>query len=235
MVVNISSFEMQSIFHRLSVENAIQLSAALTDNISYFNILSATALAHFLSQTGHESMEFSKTRENLNYSEAGLVKTWNKRFSLKEVKGKLLAKDYAHNPELIANAVYARKGMGNTEAGDGWKFRGRGFIQLTGKLNYEAFVSFYKATYNKEIDLMNNPDLVATDFNLAIISSLWFFKTNVITQTNIDTASVERVTQIVNNGQIGVEERKKYFDRAIQAFSIYDLPNRAVTTTANTV
>jgi putative chitinase len=188
-----------------------------------FGINTEFSLAHFLSQAGHESGRFRVTEENLKYSAKQLVKLWPKKFSAAETKGKVLASDYAYHPELIANYIYAKKTLGNVPGtSDGWNFRGRGFIQLTGKANYKAFEHFYNNTYPVAIDLMAYPDQLADDFNLAMISALWYFKTRVMDKTNIQSATVEKVTQLVNGGQNGINDRKILFTKALNNLkSIY--------------
>lgn len=218
MLLSVTGYHLQYVFTKLDSARALSIASSLFANLARFKITSETAVSHFLSQAGHESNAFKATTENLNYKSEQLVKTWPSRFSEKETKGKLLAGDYEKKPEKIANTVYAGR-IGNTNAGDGWKYRGRGFIQLTGKSNYQAFADFYKKTYTPDIKLMDNPDLLATDVDVAMISALWFFQERVLNKTNIEAATVEKVTSLVNGGQIGIEERKKYYYRAMQVFS----------------
>ena len=126
--------------------------AQIPDTAAKFNITNNLRLAHFLAQCGHESGGFRATQENLNYSADGLQKIFGKYFPGN------LEESYSRNPEKIANRVYAsRMGNGAEASGDGWKFRGRGALQLTGKENYKAF-----SDYLKKPEIMTNPDLVAT-------------------------------------------------------------------------
>src|SRR5574343_1654465 len=137
----------------------------IPDVISKFQINTPLRLAHFLSQCSHESGNFKAVSENLNYSVDGLKKIFGKYFPGD------LANQYAKNPEKIASRVYgSRMGNGDESTKEGYKFRGRGFIQLTGKANYIAF--------GKSIneDLTTNPDKVATDYPL--LSAAWFFTKN---------------------------------------------------------
>jgi len=165
-----------------------------------FNINSTLRLAHFLAQCGHESGGFKAVSENLNYSADGLKKIFGKYFP-----GDTSA--YARNPEKIASKVYAnRMGNGDEASRDGWKFRGRGYIQLTGKANYEKFTKFIGE------DCISNPDLVATKYPLA--SAAFFFDSNklwAICDRGSDDASVTAVTKRVNGGTIGLADRIKHF------------------------
>jgi putative chitinase len=164
-----------------------------------FKINTSLRLAHFLSQCSHESGGFKVFQENLNYSVDGLKKIFGKYFPGN------LAESYAKNPQKIANKVYGnRMKNGNEASGDGWKFHGRGFIQLTGRENYEAF--------GKSIneDVTTNPDLVATKYPL--LSAAWFFQRCLPKCTDASDASVIAVTKCVNGGTIGLEDRKKHFN-----------------------
>lgn len=159
-------------------------------------------LAHFLAQCSHESDNFRLVRENLNYSSEGLKTTFKKYFPTEA-----LAIAYARQPEKIANRVYAnRMGNGDEASGDGWKFRGRGFIQLTGKDNYKAFGDFIKE------DLLNNPDLVATKYPLT--SAIFFFNNKKIwdiCDKGDSDAVVTEVTEKVNGGKNGLQDRLNKF------------------------
>jgi putative chitinase len=175
--------------------------AQIPDTAAKFNITNTLRLAHFLAQCGHESAGFKAVSENLNYSADGLVKIFGKYFNATTAAGS------ARNPEKIANKVYSsRMGNGNEASGDGWKHRGRGYIQLTGKDNYKAF----DATV--EDDILANPDLVATKYPLA--SAAFFFNKNglwSICDRGADDATVTAVTKRVNGGTIGLADRIKHF------------------------
>jgi putative chitinase len=178
--------------------------AQIPDTAAKFNITNPLRLAHFLSQCGHESAGFKAVSENLNYSTDGLNKIFPKYFK----NAGRDAAGYARNPEKIANVVYAsRMGNGNTDSGEGWKFRGRGYIQLTGKDNYTAF--------DKSVDdnILDNPDLVSTKYPL--MSAAWFFDKNrlwSICDKGSDEATVTAVTKRVNGGTIGLADRLKHFN-----------------------
>lgn len=166
-----------------------------------FAINTPLRLAHFLAQCGHESGGFKAVQENLNYSADGLKKIFPKYFPGN------LAESYARNPEKIASKVYGgRMGNGGEETKEGFKFRGRGYIQLTGKDNYTAFA---KAIGE---DTVSNPDLVASKYPLA--SAAWFFSKNglnAIADRGADDATVTTVTKRVNGGTIGLADRIKHF------------------------
>lgn len=155
--------------------------------------------AHFFGQCAHESGNFKAFSENLNYSADGLTKIFKKYFpTLASTAG------YARVPEKIANKVYAnRMGNGPESSGDGWRYRGRGPIQLTGKDNYTAF-----ATAVGRPDILSNPDIVAGE--LAFESALWFFSKNgllAIADKGTDTATITTISKRVNGGTHGLDDR----------------------------
>ena len=162
--------------------------------------LSPDRAAHFFAQTAHESGGFTAFSENLNYGAAGLRSIFRKYFGTDA-----LAKAYERQPQKIANRVYAsRMGNGDEASGDGWKFRGRGALQLTGKSNYQAF-----ADYIDRPDVMTNPDLVAGE--LCFESALWFFDKNKLWSicdqgTNDD--AILALTRRINGGTHGLDDRK---------------------------
>jgi putative chitinase len=167
-----------------------------------FEINTPLRLAHFLAQCGHESGGFKVVSENLNYGAAGLQSIFKKYFTAES------AKEYQRKPEKIANIVYAnRMGNGNQASGEGYKFRGRGFIQLTGKENYTSFDKVV------EDDIIANPELVATKYPL--LSAAWFFHKNglhKIADEGATDAVVTKVTKRVNGGTIGLPDRIKHFN-----------------------
>ena len=175
--------------------------AQIPETAKKFNITSNLRLAHFLAQCGHESGNFKAVSENLNYSADGLKKFFGKYFPGN------LNESYARKPEKIAARVYAsRMGNGDEASGEGFKFRGRGYIQLTGKNNYTNFSKFIGE------DCVANPDLVATKYPLA--SAGFFFDSNklwAICDRGSDDATVTAVTRRVNGGTIGLADRIKHF------------------------
>jgi putative chitinase len=168
-----------------------------------FGVNTPLRLSHFLAQCGHESGGFRVTQENLNYSAKGLQGIFKKYFP-----SEALALDYAKKPQKIANRVYGgRMGNGNEASGDGFKFRGRGYIQLTGRDNYKAFDDAV------EDAIIENPDLVATKYPLA--SAAWFWNRNKLNQLADKGNAPEVVTMItkrVNGGTIGLADRQKHFN-----------------------
>jgi putative chitinase len=174
-----------------------------------FYKLTPIRAAHFFGQTAHETGGFKAFSENLNYSADGLNKIFPKYFR----NAGRDAKSFARNPERIANIVYAsRMGNGNEASGDGWKFRGRGALQLTGKDNYKAF-----SDYLKNPEIMVNPDLVATTFSFE--SAMFFFDKNKlwsICDQGINDNAILALTRRINGGTHGLADRnektKQYFN-----------------------
>ena len=173
-----------------------------------FYKMSPVRAAHFFGQTAHESGHFKVFSENLNYSASGLLKVFPKYF-----KTMAEAQAYERKPEMIANRVYgSRMGNGAEASGEGFKFRGRGALQLTGKENYTNFSKFL----NKP-EIMTNPDLVANEY--AFESAIYFFERNglwAICDKGVDDATITLVTKRINGGTIGLDERKiltkKYYE-----------------------
>ena len=176
--------------------------AQIPDTAAKFQINTPLRLAHFLAQCGHESGGFRLTKENLNYSAKGLMGIFKKYFPTEA-----LANAYARQPAKIANKVYGnRMGNGPESSGEGAKFCGRGYIQLTGKENYTAF--------GKSIneDICSNPDKVASSY--ALLSAAWFFSKNGLHKIADEGASdtvVTKITKRVNGGTIGLADRIKHF------------------------
>ena len=172
-----------------------------------FYKLTPIRASHFFAQTSHETGGFKLFSENLNYSADGLQNIFGKYFpgNLEEL--------YARNPEKIANRVYAnRMGNGDEKSGDGWKFRGRGALQLTGKSNYEAF-----AEYLNKLEIITNPDLVATTYSFE--SAMFFFDSNKlwsICDRGITDSAILSLTKRINGGTHGLADRsektKKYYE-----------------------
>ena len=181
----------------------VQVLAEINVLVEKFNLNSGLRLSHFLAQCAHESGNFKVLNENLNYSAEGLLKIFPKYF-----KDKATADAYARKPEKIANRVYAsRMGNGDEASGDGYTFRGRGFIQLTGKSNYQAFSDFIKE------DCVANPDLVATKYPLT--SAAFFFDKNKLWDICDKGATPEVVTLVtkrVNGGTHGLDDRLNKFN-----------------------
>jgi putative chitinase len=173
----------------------------IPDTATKFGITNPLRLAHFLAQCGHESGGFKAVNENLNYGAKGLLGTFPKYFNA------TTAAQYERKPEMIASKVYGgRMGNGPESTKEGYKFRGRGYIQLTGKDNYTAFDKFV------DDDILGNPDLVATKYPL--MSAAWFFDKNglwAVCDKGATTEVVTSVTKRVNGGVIGLADRIKHF------------------------
>jgi len=181
--------------------------------ISKFKIDSTLRLCHFLSQCAHESGNFSVTKESLNYKEERLLEIFKHDFDANKdrvlsVAEKLKAKELANNPEKIANFVYANQnGNGNEASGDGYKFCGRGYIQLTGRSNYVDFGKFIG------IDLTQTPAIVATDY--ALLSAAFFFQKNglwSICDLGSDTDTITKLSIKINGGKNGLPDRIERFN-----------------------
>jgi putative chitinase len=164
--------------------------------------------SHFFAQTAHESGNFKAFSENLNYGASGLLGIFKKYFPTEA-----LAKQYERKPEMIANKVYAsRMGNGDETSGDGYRFRGRGALQLTGKDNYKAF-----SDYLKKPEIMTNPDLVATEFSFE--SAVFFFDKNKlwdICDKGVSKDTILALTKRINGGTHGLVDREektfKYYE-----------------------
>lgn len=168
------------------------------------NINTSLRLAHFFAQLEHES-NLKPISENLNYSSSGLIRIFRKYFT------DLEAIQFQRQPERIANRVYAnRMGNSNEDSGDGWKYRGRGFIQITGKNNY---VRLSKAT---NIDFVKNPDLLLTEEN-SMISAIWFWTTNKLNGL-ADKDDILNLTKRINGGTNGLIHRKQLLNKYKKLF-----------------
>ena len=184
---------------------------AMAEHLVANQINTTLRLAAFVSQCGHESGGWRVFEENLNYSQQGLRSVFKKYFPTDE-----LAAEYARKPQQIASRVYAnRMGNGSEESGDGWKYRGRGIIQLTGKANYERFSH---QQFGDHKMLATNPDLLKTDKNISLLSALWFWNQGNI-NIEADKGDIKRMTQKINGGQNGLAERIELYNHAMQVLS----------------
>lgn len=182
-----------------------QLNTALASLVDETGFSTIKRQAAFIAQCGHESGSFTILTENLNYSAEGLNKTFPKYFPTVQT-----AQPFARQPEKIANRVYGGR-MGNNTSNEGWKFRGRGFIQLTGKENYT------KCGKSIGVDLVANPDYVAT-VEGAMKSALWFWNANGL-NVFADKEDIVGMTKRINGGTKGLEERKEFYHRAVKVLS----------------
>lgn len=176
--------------------------AQIPDVMDKFQINTPLRLCHFLAQCGHESNNFKAVTENLNYGAKGLLGIFKKYFPTEQK-----ALEYERKPEKIANLVYGgRMGNGPEASGEGYKYRGRGYIQLTGKINYQSFDKVVTE------DIVANPDLVATKYPL--LSAAWYWNSralNAIADKGSTDGVVTEVTKKVNGGTIGLADRIKHF------------------------
>ncbi|GAB1857039.1 glycoside hydrolase family 19 protein [Flavobacteriaceae bacterium MHTCC 0001] len=219
---------MKKVFPNASDDNLKKIADAINKRAKDFGINTKEKLRHFLAQAGHESANFTKFEENLNYRWKDLgTKNWKKYFNPIATPEKDTSKedpnDYKKSEtstspfvdnEKFANHVYGGR-MGNNKTGDGYKFRGRGIIQLTGKNNYQSFTNFYKDKYDKTKDFIKTPDLLASDLEIGIISALWYFKNRVMNKVSIDNnTSVTTITKKVNGGTHGLKDREEIHTKA---------------------
>jgi len=176
---------------------------ALNETFSRFDITSNNQQAMFIGQCSHECGNFKLLEENLNYRAATLMKLWPKRFPTQEI-----ANAYDRNPKKIANMVYSSR-MGNRDeaSGDGYRFRGRGCIQLTGHANY------FHAGQALGVDFVSNPDLVSTP-KFASLTAGWFWSTHKCNPP-ADALDYVKVTKIINGGTIGLDDRIKHVQMAL--------------------
>lgn len=171
-----------------------------------YGVNTAPRISMFLAICGHETVDFTVFKENLNYSAVGLRKTWPSRFNI------ATAAIYARKPEKIANKVYAnRMGNGDEKSGDGWKYRGKGLIQLTGKSNYAAFASAASLSLDRAASYLDTHEG-------ALVSALWFWGDHSL-NTLSDHQNVLAVTKIVNGGTIGLSDRQIRFTKALKTFT----------------
>lgn len=178
----------------------------LADTFAKYGINTSQRQACFIGQCMHESNGFRVLEENLHYSANALMRTWPSRFPDEDT-----AEKYANNPEKIANKVYGGR-MGNVEDGDGWKYHGRGLIQLTGKDNYANCGS------GLGVDLLSNPEWVATP-EYAALSAGWFWNKKGLNDL-ADTMDIETMTKRINGGTLGIDDRKAKIRMVMQKLSI---------------
>ena len=190
---------------------------AMIEIFPKYDITTIPRVAGFLAQCGHESNNFKILSENLNYSATGLNKIFPKYF----VRAGRDAEEYHRQPEKIANVVYANRiGNGDTDSGDGWRFRGGGFIQLTGRANYQNFAESVGMTAEEATDYVRTS-------KGAIESACWFWETNNINQY-CDRMDILHMTKRINGGTIGLEDRMKHWAHAIEVLggeAPAELPN----------
>jgi putative chitinase len=199
-------------------KNPEEWAELLTQKFDEHGLTQPWQQAMFIAQAGHESGSFNITEENLNYSASALVKLFPKYFpgDLKkhpQIQFTANVEDYHRKPEMIANRIYAnRMGNGDEASGDGWKYRGGGLIQLTGRDNYRKFGESYNGD---GIFLDNDPSPVRTDKEMAVESAFWFWFTNGLDKIQ----DVVVATKKINGGTFGLEERTHHYQIGLQVLS----------------
>ena len=212
--------DLKKVFLNISDSDASTLSSVINDKGKDFGINMKEKLQHFLAQAGHEVGGFNNgfgVEENTNYTtKARLLKVFGKYYSETDTINKKKPDSYVSNPSGHANYVYCcRMGNGNEASGDGYKYRGRGIFQLTGKTNYSNFTTWYNNKYDPNKDFVSNPELLKDNDTIAILSALWYYKIRVLDKISVDTTTtVEKVTKKVNGGTNGLEDRKEIFTKA---------------------
>ena len=178
---------------------------AMNEVFPKYEINTSKRIASFIAQCGHESGGWRVFSENLNYSAKALDAVFGKYFK----RGGRDANEYHRQPEKIANVVYAnRMDNGDTNSGDGWMYRGRGPIQLTGKANYSAFAS------DMDVDVVDNPDMVSEDKEIALMSAIWYWNKNGLNRY-ADSGDIKTMTKRINGGYIGLEDRIHHWKEAL--------------------
>ncbi|MDW3710703.1 MULTISPECIES: glycoside hydrolase family 19 protein [Pseudomonas] len=184
--------------------------SALTPAMSRFSITTPARQSAFLAQCAHESAGFSRLAENLNYSASGLAATWPGRFRGVDGQPNALALAYQRRPAVIANHVYAnRMGNGDEESGDGWRFRGRGLLQITGRGMYQRCGDALGLPLLEQPDLLLQPEP-------AVLSAAWFWQSNGLNAL-ADAGDFEAITRRINGGLNGLAERKALWLKAREA------------------
>lgn len=190
-----------------SVQDPESWTESMNSVFPTYDINTPERAAAFLAQCGHESGGWTIFEENLNYSAQGLNKTFKKYFPTLES-----AQPFARKPEMIANKIYAnRMGNGDPETGDGYKYRGRGPIQLTGKDNYRAFS---QEMFDDWQNLFENPDWVTSDRDFALMSAIWFWNKNKLNE-QADSGDIKLMTKKINGGYIGLDDRIAHYEQCI--------------------
>lgn len=175
------------------------------DTFEKFEINTPQRISMFLAQVGHESAGLKARKENLNYSADGLERIFPKYFRT------VNPSEYARKPEKIANRVYAnRMGNGDEESGDGYRYCGRGLIQLTGKTNYQAFAEYMEMTLEQIVEYLETEEGAA-------MSAGWFWDSRDLNDW-ADKGDVVTVTKKINGGTIGLEDRKSHYQSALEIF-----------------
>lgn len=206
--MQLSLDQLRACLPEAKVSNLEQFLEGINETFEHFEINTPARCAMFLAQTAHESGNFSTTQENLNYSSKGLTGIFKKYFPTQDS-----TISYERKPERIANRVYAnRMGNGNEGSGDGYKYRGRGLIQLTGKDNYTNCGTALG------LDLLTDPDQVAQN-PVAVLSAGWFWDTRRL-NTWADKEDIKTVTKKINGGTIGLADRTAHYHHILEVLNL---------------
>ncbi len=218
-----SKEDLKKIFPNASDADMQTLATAINDYGKDFGIDTKEKLRHFLAQAGHETGGFTtlQVSESTYWRTASKLAKIYKRFTMDSTvaannSDRYYAPDYLRNSSAVANiGMCCRIGNGNVESGDGYKYRGRGIFQLTGKANYKDFKTWYNNKYDPDLDFVTNPDLISNSDKLAIMSGMWYYKNRVLTTITIDsTTTVSQVTIPINDQEEGIDDRKARFKKA---------------------
>jgi putative chitinase len=207
----ITADQLKKICPTLKADRASSIAALINSVCPKYDINTPVRLQAFLAQIAHESGEFSIKTEGMNYSTPErIVSIWPSRFNLDGV-GKLNAHDYVHNAEKLGNQVYAgRMGNGSPETGDGYRYRGGGFLQITGKESYQHYADYIKKEVGETADLVRGTDEYALD------SACWEYAIDKKLNDEADAKDFITITKKINGGTIGLTERLKYYKLAQQ-------------------
>ena len=196
--------KLNEVLPKLSDEKIVSWYAELATQLPDYHINSIERVAMFLAQTTHESGDYTTLHENLNYSAKGLMTTWPKRFDAAK------AAACERKPEMIANVVYSgRMGNGNEASGDGWKYRGRGILQITGHDNY---LQFSKDMFG-DARFLDTPYLLEMESD-AVKAACWFWRRNHLNEL-ADKGDMKNVTLRINGGIAGLDDRQARYDRIL--------------------
>jgi len=199
----VTAAQLTQIMPKAKAENIAKYSPALNRQMAKYEINSPMRVAHFIAQIAHESGSFNYSSENLNYSASALRAVFGKYYPTDEA-----AQEHHRQPEKIANRVYAnRMGNGDEASGHGWRYRGRGLIQLTGTENYT------NCGKGIGLDLIGNPDQLATDADAAVAASGWFWDMRGL-NAYADKDDVLTITKRINGGTNGLDDREAYLAKA---------------------
>jgi len=208
----ITAEQLKKICPSLKAERATTLAELISKVCPKYGIDNPARLQAFIAQIAHESGEFSIKTESMNYTTPErIVAIWPSRFNLTGADGKANAHDYIRNSEKLANKVYSnRMGNGAPETGDGYRYRGGGFMQLTGKESYDAYAKYIGKDVGETSDLVHNTDEYALD------SACWEYAIDKKLNDEADAKDFVTITKRINGGTIGLTERLKYYKQAQQ-------------------